>query len=55
MQRYKAGLDNYLTVLSSQNQLLVTQALGAEIVARRLSLSTDLVQALGGGYLPPAG
>ena len=55
VQRYKAGLDNYLTVLSSQNQLLVTQALGAEIVARRLSLSTDLVQALGGGYLPPAG
>ncbi len=55
VQRYKAGLDNYLTVLSSQNQLLVTQALGAEIAARRLSLSTDLVRALGGGYLPPAG
>ena len=55
LERYKAGLDNYLTVLSSQNQLLVTQALGAEITARRLSLSTDLVRALGGGYLPPAG
>ncbi len=52
LERYKAGLDNYLTVLSSQNQLLVTQALGAEIVARRLSLSTDLVRALGGGYVP---
>ncbi len=54
VQRYRAGLDNYLTVLNSQNQLLLTQALGAEITARRLSLSTDLVRALGGGYSPPA-
>ncbi len=53
VERYKAGLDNYLTVLSSQNQLLLTQALGAELLARRLTLSTDLVRALGGGYLPP--
>jgi outer membrane protein TolC len=53
MERYKAGLDNYLTVLNSQNQLLLTQALGAEIIARRLTLSTDLVRALGGGYQPP--
>ena len=52
VQRYRAGLDNYITVLSSQNQLLLTQALGAEITARRLSLSTDLVRALGGGYVP---
>lgn len=54
VQRYRAGLDNYLTVLSSQNQLLLTQSLGAEITARRLSLSTDLVRALGGGYVPPS-
>ena len=55
VQRYRAGLDNYITVLNSQNQLLLTQALGAEITARRLSLSTDLVRALGGGYTPPSG
>ncbi len=55
VQRYRAGLDNYITVLSSQNQLLLTQALGAELTARRLSLSTDLVRALGGGYVPPNG
>jgi NodT family efflux transporter outer membrane factor (OMF) lipoprotein len=54
VQRYRAGLDNYITVLSSQNQLLLTQALGAELTARRLSLSADLVRALGGGYVPPA-
>jgi NodT family efflux transporter outer membrane factor (OMF) lipoprotein len=48
--RYSAGLDNYLTVLSSQNQVLMTQALRAELQARRLSFSTDLIRALGGGY-----
>jgi NodT family efflux transporter outer membrane factor (OMF) lipoprotein len=53
LDRYKAGLDNYLTVLSSQTQLLLTRALRAELLARRLSLSTDLVRALGGGYTPP--
>ena len=52
VDRYKAGLDNYLTVLSSQNQLLLTHALRAELAARRMSLSTDLVRALGGGYAP---
>jgi NodT family efflux transporter outer membrane factor (OMF) lipoprotein len=49
-QRYGAGLDNYLTVLSSQNQVLLAQALQAALRARRLSFSTDLVRALGGGY-----
>ena len=51
--RYSAGLDNYLTVLSSQNQVLIAQALRAELQARRLSFSTDLIRALGGGYSPP--
>jgi NodT family efflux transporter outer membrane factor (OMF) lipoprotein len=49
-QRYGAGLDNYLTVLSSQNQVLLTQALQAALTARRLSYSIDLIRALGGGY-----
>ena len=54
-QRYRAGLDNYLSVLSSQNQVLLTQTLRAELQARRLSYSVDLVRALGGGYVAPAG
>ena len=54
-ERYKAGLDNYLSVLSSQNQVLLTQALRAELEARRLDFSVDLVRALGGGYTVPAG
>jgi NodT family efflux transporter outer membrane factor (OMF) lipoprotein len=51
-ERYRAGLDNYLSVLSSQNQVLLAQALRAELIARRLSFSADLVMALGGGYSP---
>jgi NodT family efflux transporter outer membrane factor (OMF) lipoprotein len=53
-ERYRAGLDNYLSVLSSENQLLLAQGLGAELAARRLGFSVDLVRALGGGYAPSA-
>ncbi len=53
-ERYRAGLDNYLSVLSSENQLLLAQGLGAELTARRLGFSVDLVRALGGGYAAPA-
>jgi NodT family efflux transporter outer membrane factor (OMF) lipoprotein len=54
-ERYRAGLDNYLSVLSSQNQVLLAQGLGAELQARRLTFSVDLVRALGGGYPAPPG
>jgi outer membrane protein TolC len=53
-ERYRAGLDNYLTVLSTENQLLFAQAAGAQLTAQRLTFSVDLVRALGGGYTPPA-
>jgi NodT family efflux transporter outer membrane factor (OMF) lipoprotein len=53
-ERYRAGLDNYLTVLSTENQLLLAQAAGAQLTAQRLTFSVDLVRALGGGYTPPA-
>ena len=52
--RYKAGLDNYLSVLSSQNQVLLAQGLRAELQAQRLTYSVNLVRALGGGYAAPA-
>ncbi len=48
--RYRAGLDNYLTVLSSENQVFFTQAIRAQLLARELNLTADLVRALGGGY-----
>lgn len=53
-ERYRAGLDNYLTVLSTENQLLLAQAVGAQLAAQRLTFSVNLVRALGGGYTPPA-
>ena len=51
-ERYRAGLDNYLSVLSSQNQVIQAQGLRAQLRSRRLSFSVDLVRALGGGYSP---
>jgi NodT family efflux transporter outer membrane factor (OMF) lipoprotein len=53
-ERYSAGLDNYLSALSAENQVFLAQALEAELLSRRLSFSTDLVRALGGGYAPAA-
>jgi NodT family efflux transporter outer membrane factor (OMF) lipoprotein len=53
-ERYRAGLDNYLSVLSAENQLLLAQAVGAELGAQRLTFSVSLVRALGGGYAAPA-
>jgi outer membrane protein TolC len=50
--RYGAGLDNYLSVLSAENQVFLAQALLAELQSRRLTVSTDLIRALGGGYSP---
>jgi NodT family efflux transporter outer membrane factor (OMF) lipoprotein len=49
-ERYSAGLDNYLSALSAENQVFVAQALLAELQSRRLTVSTDLIRALGGGY-----
>ena len=49
-ERYRAGLDNYLTVLSSENEVFLTQAIRAQLFARGLNLTADLVRALGGGY-----
>ena len=42
-------------MLSSQNQVLLAQTVRAQLQARRLTFSVDLVRALGGGYArPPA-
>jgi NodT family efflux transporter outer membrane factor (OMF) lipoprotein len=53
-ERYSAGLDNYLSALSAENQVFTAQALLAELQSRRLTVSTDLIRALGGGYTPVA-
>jgi NodT family efflux transporter outer membrane factor (OMF) lipoprotein len=50
--RYREGLGNYLQVLSAEQPLLVQQSLDADLHARRLELSINLIRALGGGYEP---
>jgi NodT family efflux transporter outer membrane factor (OMF) lipoprotein len=48
--RYREGLGNYLQVLSAEQPMLVQQSLDADLRARALELSINLVRALGGGY-----
>jgi outer membrane protein TolC len=51
-ERYGAGLDNYLSALSAENQVFMAQALVTALQSRRLTVSADLIRALGGGYSP---
>jgi outer membrane protein TolC len=48
--RYKAGLGSLLQVVSVETQVLEQRALRAELHARELSLSINLIRALGGGF-----
>lgn len=48
--RYREGVGNYLQVLSVEQPLLEQQSLNADLRARELALSINLVRALGGGY-----
>lgn len=48
--RYREGLGNYLQVLSAETQVLLQKSLAADMEARELELSVNLVRALGGGY-----
>ena len=52
--RYKAGLGNYLTVLTAQTQQLVQDRLDADLKARAFELDVNLARALGGGYADAA-
>ncbi len=51
---FRAGLTDYLSVLSTQAELLVQQRNRAQIVARQLEAHAALMKALGGGYSEPA-
>lgn len=50
LARQQAGLENYLTVLSSQQQLLNAEQRLIDFRTRQLDTSIQLVQALGGGF-----
>ncbi|HVO90245.1 MAG TPA: efflux transporter outer membrane subunit [Casimicrobiaceae bacterium] len=52
LMRYREGIGNYLQVLSAEQPLLVQEGLEADLKARELALSINLVRALGGGFEP---
>lgn len=50
LQRYEAGLENYLTVLIAQDVWIVQRQRGIALQARALQLDAALLSALGGGF-----
>ena len=50
LQRYQAGLGNYLTVLTAETIVLQQRRADAELKARVLDTNVQLVRALGGGF-----
>jgi NodT family efflux transporter outer membrane factor (OMF) lipoprotein len=52
VQRYKAGLGNYLNVLTAENAVLAQRRLAVDLAARALDTQVGLARALGGGYQP---
>ncbi len=54
VQRYKAGLGNYLNVLSAETAVLAQRRLQVDLAARALDTQVALVRSLGGGYTAPA-
>jgi NodT family efflux transporter outer membrane factor (OMF) lipoprotein len=48
--RYKAGLGNYLIVLTAESAVLQQRRASAELKARTRELNVNLVRALGGGF-----
>ena len=48
--QYKAGIVNYLTVITEQAILLQDQEQALNILTRRMSSSVLLIEALGGGW-----
>jgi outer membrane protein TolC len=48
--RYKGGLDTYLSVITAQNAALVNERTAVSLLTRRLTSTVLLVKALGGGW-----
>lgn len=58
LQRYRAGLGNFLVVLTAQTNVIAQRRSASELKARHLGAEVALVRSLGGGYdagaaLPP--
>ncbi len=52
-QRYRAGLGNFLTVLTAQDNVFIQRRSGTDLTARALDAQVMLMRALGGGYIAP--
>lgn len=50
VQRYKAGLGNYLNVLTAETNVLAQRRSSVDLSARALDTQVALIRALGGGY-----
>jgi NodT family efflux transporter outer membrane factor (OMF) lipoprotein len=50
LDRYKAGTDSYLNVITTQEIALSDEQTAVTILQRRMTAAVDLVKALGGGW-----
>jgi NodT family efflux transporter outer membrane factor (OMF) lipoprotein len=50
MDRYKAGTDSYLNVITTQTIALGDEQTAITVLQRRMSAAVDLIKALGGGW-----
>ena len=50
LNQYKAGITNYLQVVTAQATALSAQRASADLLARRMTASVQLIKALGGGW-----
>lgn len=50
VQRYQAGLGNYLNVLTAETSVLAQRRLAVDLASRALATQVALMRALGGGY-----
>ena len=54
LQRYNAGLGNYLQVLTAETNVLAQRRTAVDLAGRALDTQVGLIRALGGGYAPPS-
>ena len=50
MQRYRAGIDPYLNVITAQTTLLTNQQTAVNLRREQMTASVQLIEALGGGW-----
>jgi outer membrane protein TolC len=49
-QRYQAGIDPYLNVITAQTTLLTNQQTAVNLRRDQMTASVQLIEALGGGW-----